>query len=82
MQSDVREAAGAASAATPPLQEHAAGAPLHPTLEVSGWRHPGAAHRSERRKATSPRVAPVRPVSNGAQSGSFLMSRQLLQTRT
>lgn len=70
LQSDVREVRGAASAATPPLQEHPAGAPLHPTLEVSGWRHPGAAHRSERCKMRFPRSVRA-DVSNGAQNGSF-----------
>lgn len=43
-QSDVPEVRGAAAAATPALQEHAAGATFRRTLEVSGWRHPGAAH--------------------------------------
>lgn len=50
IQSDVSEVCGAAAAETSALQKHPAGATVRRTLEVSGRRHPGAAHRTERRE--------------------------------
>lgn len=50
IQSDVPEVCGAAAAETSALQKHPAGATVRRTLEVSGRRHPGAAHRTERRE--------------------------------
>lgn len=44
-QPDVPEVRGAASAATPAVQEHLAGAFVCRTLEVFGRGHPGATHR-------------------------------------
>lgn len=51
IQSDVSEVCGAAVTATSALQEHSAGATLCWTLEISGWRHPVAAHRTKRCKS-------------------------------
>lgn len=89
IQSDLFEVCGAAVTAPSALQKYTAGAVISWTLEISDWRHPGAAYWPQRCKPMF--CCDVFMISvylsfplihRFSYSSSFVLSRQLFQTCT